>query len=99
MNSMIWQWLEQNWNLWLVLGLFGQSLFMMRFIAQWLASEKAGRSVVPVAFWYYSIAGGAITFIYACYRADPVFIIGQGSGLLIYLRNLQLVLRERKNSG
>lgn len=69
---------------------------MMRFLYQWLASEKAGKSVIPLAFWYFSILGGVTTFIYALHREDPVFIFGQGTGLLIYIRNLQLVYRERR---
>lgn len=78
------------------LGFGGQALFSMRFVVQWLASERAGRSVVPVLFWYFSIAGGLTLLAYAIYRADPVFIVGQGLGLFIYLRNLWLVLREKR---
>lgn len=89
-------WLENHWDWWVVFGLLGQGLFMMRFIYQWLASEKAGKSVMPLAFWVFSILGGLTTFVYACHKADPVFIIGQSSGMLIYLRNLQMVLRERR---
>ena len=98
MYSEMMDWLRAHWDWWVVFGLFGQGLFMMRFLYQWVASEKAGRSVIPVAFWYFSILGGLTTFVYACHREDPVFIIGPGSGLLIYLRNLQLVLRERKTA-
>jgi lipid-A-disaccharide synthase-like uncharacterized protein len=83
-----------NW--WVLLGLVGQGLFTMRFVVQWLASERAGRSVMPVAFWFFSISGGSLAFIYALYIRDPVFILGQGFGLFVYLRNLQFVLRERK---
>jgi len=88
-------WLATHWDWWIAFGLFGQGLFMMRFLYQWIASEKAKKSVIPVAFWYFSILGGVTTFIYACHLADPVFMIGQGSGLLIYGRNLHLVLHER----
>ncbi len=63
---------------------------------QWIASERAGRSVVPLAFWLFSISGGILLLVYALYRRDPVFILGQGLGVFIYLRNLQFVLRERK---
>ena len=82
---------------WLVLafGFGGQALFSARFIIQWLASERAGRSVMPVLFWHFSIAGGATLLLYALYRQDPVFILGQGLGLAIYLRNLWLIRRER----
>lgn len=75
---------------WLGIGLLGQALFSGRFLVQWLASEIAGRSVVPMAFWYLSVAGGLVLFAYACHRLDPVFMIGQGSGLFIYARNLYL---------
>ena len=82
---------------WLILafGFAGQALFSARFILQWLASERAGRSVVPVLFWHFSIAGGLTLFLYALYRRDPVFILGQGLGLFIYARNLWLIRRER----
>lgn len=81
---------------WLTIGFIGQALFSMRFLVQWLSSERKGRSVVPVEFWYFSLAGGATLLSYAIYRADPVFIIGQITGLFIYGRNLQLVARERR---
>lgn len=80
---------------WLIIGFAGQALFSMRFLLQWMASEKAGRSIVPVAFWYFSICGGATLFAYAIYREDPVFIAGQGAGLLIYFRNLYFIRREK----
>jgi len=83
---------------WVVFGLGGQLMFSGRFIVQWIASEKAGRSVVPIAFWYFSIAGGVILFCYAVYRLDPVFILGQSLGLFIYSRNLWLIYRERSGA-
>jgi lipid-A-disaccharide synthase-like uncharacterized protein len=81
---------------WIALGFLAQALFTMRFAVQWIASERAGRSVVPMAFWVFSIGGGLLLLIYALHRRDPVFIAGQGLGVFIYLRNLQFVLRERK---
>ena len=87
-------WLD-NVTLWLVIGFTGQAMFSMRFLWQWLASEKARRSIIPIAFWYFSIAGGAFLFAYALWRKDPVFIVGQGTGLLIYGRNLFFIYRER----
>jgi lipid-A-disaccharide synthase-like uncharacterized protein len=81
---------------WIALGFVAQALFTMRFAVQWIASERAGRSVVPMAFWVFSIGGGLLLLIYALHRRDPVFIAGQGLGVFIYLRNLQFVLRERK---
>jgi lipid-A-disaccharide synthase-like uncharacterized protein len=81
---------------WLGLGFTAQAMFMMRFVIQWLASEKARRSVVPDAFWYWSLAGGFMLFVYAVYRLDPVFMLGQGSGLFIYARNLHFIRRSRR---
>jgi lipid-A-disaccharide synthase-like uncharacterized protein len=81
---------------WLAIGLLGQALFSARFIVQWLQSERVKRSVIPSAFWYFSMAGGATLLAYAIHRRDPVFIIGQGTGLIIYFRNLQFLWRDRK---
>jgi len=80
---------------WVMIGLGGQMAFTARFLVQWIASEKAGRSTVPVAFWYLSIVGGSILLSYAIYRGDPVFILGQSMGVTIYSRNLWLIRRER----
>jgi lipid-A-disaccharide synthase-like uncharacterized protein len=84
-------------TIWLVIGFIGQALFSMRFIVQWIKSEKEKKSVFPVAFWYFSIAGGITLSAYAIYRKDPVFIVGQLAGLFIYFRNLYFVLYEHKN--
>jgi lipid-A-disaccharide synthase-like uncharacterized protein len=81
---------------WVLLGFVAQAFFTMRFLVQWLASEKVGKSVIPLAFWWFSIGGGLLLFVYALYRRDPVFILGQGFGVFVYLRNLQFVLRERR---
>lgn len=83
---------------WLAIGLVGQALFSARFIVQWLQSERVKKSVIPSAFWYFSMAGGLTLLAYAIHRRDPVFIIGQGTGLIIYFRNLQFLWRDRKNS-
>ena len=83
---------------WLAIGLVGQALFSARFIVQWLQSERVKKSVIPSAFWYFSMAGGATLLAYAIHRRDPVFIIGQSTGLIIYFRNLQFLWRDRKNS-
>ena len=80
---------------WVVLGFLGQIFFTMRFLVQWIASEKAGKSVVPLSFWFFSIGGGLLLFIYALYRRDPVFILGQGLGLFIYVRNLMLIKKSK----
>jgi lipid-A-disaccharide synthase-like uncharacterized protein len=81
---------------WIVLGFFAQACFTMRFVVQWVASERAKRSVVPIAFWFFSLFGGALLLIYAIHRQDPVFIAGQALGLLIYVRNLWLIANERR---
>jgi len=80
---------------WLIIGFLGQALFSMRFLVQWWASERARRSVVPLAFWLFSVAGGITLLSYAIYRRDPVFIVGQAGGLIIYTRNLYFIRRER----
>ena len=80
-------------HIWLAVGFLGQGLFSARFLVQWIASEKKGESIVPVAFWYFSIGGGALLFLYSLWRFDPVFIIGQFTGLFIYSRNLYLIHR------
>ena len=82
--------------MWLALGFIGQAVFASRFIVQWISSERQKRSVIPHAFWYLSLAGGATLLIYAISRQDPVFIVGQAGGLLIYSRNLRLIARERR---
>ena len=79
---------------WLVLGFVGQALFSMRFLIQWIHSEKHKKSLIPVAFWYFSLAGGLTLLTYAIYRKDPVFILGQGLGLFIYIRNLILIKKN-----
>jgi len=82
--------------LWIVIGLIGQAIFSLRFIVQWLASEKAKKSVIPNVFWYLSIAGSLTLLAYAIHQKDPVFILGQATGSFIYLRNLTLIKRNNK---
>jgi lipid-A-disaccharide synthase-like uncharacterized protein len=81
--------------LWLGIGLLGQAFFFSRFLVQWLASEKAGRSIFPMAFWYLSLSGGFLLLLYAIYRKDPVFSLGQSTGTFIYLRNIWLRKRDQ----
>ena len=81
---------------WLIAGLLGQLMFTMRFIVQWWASERAGRSVVPLAFWYFSILGGLIVLAYGIHKLEPVIILSQLPGVLIYSRNLYLIYREKR---
>ncbi|TFW31848.1 lipid-A-disaccharide synthase N-terminal domain-containing protein [Massilia horti] len=80
---------------WMLVGFGGQALFMGRFVIQWFVSERQGRSVIPVSFWYFSILGALVLLVYAVHQRDPVFIAGQLLGVLIYLRNLHLVRLER----
>jgi lipid-A-disaccharide synthase-like uncharacterized protein len=82
---------------WLAVGFAGQALFSARFLLQWLASERARRSVVPVSFWYCSLGGGLILLCYALYKRDPVFILGQAAGMFIYGRNLFFVNQARSS--
>jgi lipid-A-disaccharide synthase-like uncharacterized protein len=88
--------LHLDW--WVVLGFVAQAMFTLRFAVQWIASERAGHSVVPLAFWLFSIGGGLLLLVYALYRRDPVFIAGQSFGVFVYLRNLQFVLRDRRKT-
>src|ERR1700730_938047 len=81
---------------WVGLGIVAQLLFTARFLVQWIASERAGHSVIPMAFWVFSIFGGLLLLVYALYRKDAVFILGQAFGVFVYLRNLYFVMRDRK---
>jgi lipid-A-disaccharide synthase-like uncharacterized protein len=83
---------------WVILGFVAQAFFTMRFVVQWIASERARASVVPVAFWFFSIGGGALLLVYALYRRDPVFIAGQALGLVVYIRNLYFILLTGRQS-
>ena len=83
-------------DFWLVFGFIGQMMFTMRFIVQWIASEKKRESVIPVSFWYLSLAGGLIVLFYAIHRMDPVFILAYLPGNFIYLRNLYFIYKKKK---
>jgi lipid-A-disaccharide synthase-like uncharacterized protein len=76
---------------WVAVGIAAQLLFFGRFLVQWLASEAKRESVIPVSFWYFSLAGGAGLLVYALHKRDPVFILGQAGGLLIYARNIYFI--------
>ena len=82
-------------NGWVLFGFFGQFVFAMRFIIQWIVSEKKKESIVPLSFWYLSICGGVILLIYAIYKNDPVFMLGQATGLIVYARNLMLITKKK----
>ncbi len=81
---------------WLAVGFGAQLMFSMRFIIQWIASEKARSSIVPETFWYFSFLGGFMLLIYAIHKVDPVFILGQGLGLIIYTRNIYFIWMNKK---
>jgi lipid-A-disaccharide synthase-like uncharacterized protein len=85
-------------TIWIAIGFLGQILFSGRFLVQWIVSEKQGKSVVPLAFWILSMFGGIFLLAYAVWRKDPVFILGQSTGFLIYSRNLYLIHRERRRN-
>lgn len=83
---------------WLYLGFAGQMLFGLRFLVQWVASERKGESIIPIYFWYLSLVGSLILLAYAIFRRDPVFILGQSTGIIVYMRNLMLIYRKRAGS-
>ena len=83
-----------KWDIFVIIGLLGQLFFSLRFIVQWIASERAGKSVIPFSFWIFSLSGSAILLIYAIHRKDPVFILGQLPNLFIYSRNIWLIKKE-----
>ena len=85
-------------RLWLAFGLLGQVVFGARFIVQWIASERKRESHIPIVFWYISILGGIILTAYAIHKRDAVFIIGQGAGLIVYIRNLMLIYRAQRRT-
>ncbi len=88
-----------KYDVWMVIGFLGQTLFTGRFIVQWLASERKGDSVVPVAFWWLSLLGGAVLLCYAIAKRDPVFVTGQGLGICVYVRNLMLLCGTNRETG
>jgi lipid-A-disaccharide synthase-like uncharacterized protein len=86
-----------KFDLWVLFGLAAQIIFAMRFVVQWIASERAGRSVMPVAFWFISLFGGGLTLIYGLVRREPIIIIGQVLAVFIYVRNLMLIYKPRRD--
>lgn len=88
----------RHWDLWVLIGFLGQFLFAARFIVQWISSERKRESHIPIQFWYLSLFGGSIMAAYAIHRRDPVFVVGQMSGLIVYIRNLMLIHAQRRSS-
>ena len=84
-------------TVWIGIGFLGQFLFSMRFLIQWIQSERQKKSIIPMAFWYFSICGGIVLLAYAIHRQDPVFIVGQAAGVFIYSRNLYLIFNNKKS--
>lgn len=95
MTEHVMTWFTKD-HIWLLIGLLAQGLFASRFLVQWFKSEAEGRSVIPIAFWYFSVVGGALSLAYAIYIESVPYILGQGSGLIVYGRNLWLIARERR---
>ncbi|MDI9431554.1 MAG: lipid-A-disaccharide synthase N-terminal domain-containing protein [Planctomycetota bacterium] len=91
----MWQEFVSNLDFWVILGLIAQGAFASRFLVQWIVSERRGESVIPISFWYLSLIGTSGLLVYAIVRADPVFILGQCTGSIIYTRNLMLIYRRR----
>jgi lipid-A-disaccharide synthase-like uncharacterized protein len=84
------------WDTWVIVGFIAQSLFTLRFGIQWIASEKRKKSHIPEAFWYFSLAGGTLLLLYSIHRKDPVYIVGQATGLLIYVRNIYFIIQQKR---
>ncbi len=97
--SQWWASVSMSELIWLGVGFGAQLMFSLRFLVQWIASERARASVVPEIFWYFSLAGGAMLLIYAIHRMDPVFILGQATGLIIYSRNIYFIWRTKTRAG
>jgi lipid-A-disaccharide synthase-like uncharacterized protein len=93
----MWQELIAKLDFWAAFGLVAQLAFTARFVVQWITSERAGKSIIPLGFWYFSLVGSIGLLLYAIVRADPIFILGQSLGSVIYLRNLMLIYRERRS--
>ncbi|RCK78557.1 MAG: Lipid-A-disaccharide synthase [Candidatus Ozemobacter sibiricus] len=85
-----------DWDFWIIFGFVGQIMFFMRFLVQWIESERQKKSVIPISFWYFSLLGTLMLALYALHRNDPVFLVGQSMGFFIYVRNLMLIRKEQK---
>jgi lipid-A-disaccharide synthase-like uncharacterized protein len=85
-----------HWTPWVIIGFLGQALFASRFIVQWISSERAKKVVIPTAFWYMSLSGGLVLLLYAIHKRDPVFTLGQLTGIFVYTRNLMLLHTEKR---
>jgi lipid-A-disaccharide synthase-like uncharacterized protein len=97
-NAIFYSAFVQKFDLWVGFGIIAQLLFAVRFLVQWIASEKQGKSVIPLAFWFFSIGGGLMTLIYGLVKEEPIIIMGQGLATIIYVRNVILIVKERRQS-
>jgi lipid-A-disaccharide synthase-like uncharacterized protein len=88
-----------KFDFWLVFGVLAQLLFAARFLVQWISSERAGKSVIPFAFWVFSMGGGLMTLTYGLVKREPVIIVGQALATIIYIRNIMLIIKERRTNG
>jgi lipid-A-disaccharide synthase-like uncharacterized protein len=95
LNAYLYDVFIAKFDFWLAFGLVAQLLFTARFLVQWISSERAGQSVVPMAFWFFSMGGGLMTLIYGLAKREPVIILGQGLATLIYIRNIMLIVKSR----
>ncbi len=86
-----------KFDFWLAFGLVAQLFFTARFLVQWISSERAGRSVVPIAFWFFSMGGGLMTLVYGVVKREPVIIVGQALATIIYVRNIMLIMKSRSS--
>ena len=84
-----------KFDFWLAFGLIAQLFFTARFLVQWISSERAGKSVVPMAFWFFSMGGGLMTLVYGIVKREPVIIVGQALATIIYIRNIMLIVKNR----
>ena len=89
--------MKDKYTLWIIIGLAGQVFFTLRFVVQWIATERKKESTVPTLFWYFSIVGSMLLLAYALYRRDPVFILGQSFGVIVYFRNLYFIYKRKNN--
>jgi lipid-A-disaccharide synthase-like uncharacterized protein len=84
-----------KFDFWLAFGILAQLFFTARFLVQWISSERAGKSVIPMAFWFFSMGGGLMTLVYGVVKREPIIIIGQALSIVIYVRNIMLIVKER----
>jgi len=95
LNAYLYDVFVAKFDFWLAFGLVAQLLFTARFLVQWISSERAGQSVVPIAFWFFSMGGGLMTLVYGIAKREPVIILGQALATIIYVRNIILIVRNR----